>query len=83
MDAFIISLSDATVPGGGDVTTRSMSNMKEVVTAAKDLWGETNLTRSVLRLEGTRHHVAHLPMRLHIRPAYCQPTVGLKVWGCR
>lgn len=83
MDAFIISLSDATVPGGGDVTTRSMSNMKEVVTAAKDLWGETNLTRSVLRLEGTRHHVAHLPMCLHIRPAYCQPTVGLKVWGCR
>lgn len=51
LDAFIISFSDATVPRGGDVTARSMSNMKEGEAAAKKLWGETNLTRNVLRWE--------------------------------
>lgn len=54
-DAFIISLSDATEPRGGDVTTRSVSNMKAGKALAKDLWGETNLTRSVLRWKATRH----------------------------
>lgn len=83
LDAFIISLSDATVPRGGDVTARSLWNMKEKAVAAKDLWEETNLTRSILRWEARRHHVAHVPTWLHIRPAYCQPTVGLEVWGRR
>lgn len=77
LDAFIISLSDATSPRGGDVTAGSMSNMKEREAAAKDLWGETNLTRSVLRWEARRHHVARSPRRLHIRPPSCQPT---KAW---
>lgn len=83
LDAFIIFLSDATVPRGGDVTARSMSNMKGREATAKDLWGETNLTRSVLRWEARRHHVACTPARLHIRPACSQPTIALKVWGGR
>lgn len=77
-DAFIIFLNDATVSRRGDVTARSMSNMKEGEVAAKDLWQETNLTRSVLRREATRHHVAHSPARLHIRAIYCQPTKALR-----
>lgn len=48
MDSFIVSLGDATVPRGGDVMERSMSNIKEGAAAAKILWEETNLTRSVL-----------------------------------
>lgn len=68
LDAFIISLSDATVPRGGDVTARSLSNMKEGEAAARGLWRETNLTRSVLGGAAGRHRVAHAPTRLHIRP---------------
>jgi len=83
LDAFIISLIDATVPWGDDVTARSMSNMKEGVVAAKNLWGEANSTRSVLRLEARRHHVANFPTRLHIRPVYYQPSIGPKAYGCR
>lgn len=79
LDAFIISLTDATVPRGGDVTARSMSNMKGGVVVAKNLWRETDLTRSVLRFEARRHHVANLSPRLHIRPVNCQPTIGPKV----
>lgn len=78
LDAFIISLGDATVPRGGDVTARSKPNMKEGEVAAKDLWGETNLTRSVLRWGARRHHVAHAPTRLHIRPVSCQLTKALR-----
>lgn len=84
LDAFIISLSDATVPRGGDVTARSMSNMKEGEVAARDLWRETNLTRSVLRGVAGRHHVAHPPTCLHIRPTVhtvLSANQGLLVWG--
>lgn len=79
LDAFIISLADATVPRGGDVTARSMSNMKEEVAGAKNLWGETNLTRSVLRLEARKHHVANLPTLFHIRAVFYEPTMDPKV----
>ena len=66
-DAFILSLSDATVPRGGDVTARSMSNMKEGKVAAKDLWGENHFNKSV---EGTMWQ-----FRLNACtswPVYCQ-----------
>lgn len=52
MDAFIISLADATVPRGGDVTARSMSNMKKrEPRLPRTCGGETDLTRSALRVE--------------------------------
>ena len=52
---------------------------KEGEAAAKGLWGETNLTRNILRSEARRPHVAHLPTRLHIRPVHCEPTAGHEV----
>lgn len=39
LDAFIISLSDATVPRGGYVTARSMSSMKEGRSGCQGLAG--------------------------------------------
>lgn len=80
MYSFIISLGDATAPRGGDVTARSMSNIKEGVAAAKNLWGETNLTRSVLRLGGKEAACGKFSSKcLHIRPVCCEPTVGPEV----
>lgn len=72
------------MPRGGDVMARSMSNIKEGAAAAKILWEETNLTRSVLWLEAWKQHVVNLPKKcFHIKPVYCKPTAGPKVWGCR
>lgn len=62
----------ATVPRGGDVTARSVSNMKAGDAAARNLWQETNLNGSVLRGAVGRHYVAQPPAC-----TYCQLTKAL------
>lgn len=63
LDAFQIFLGDSIVPKGEgeDVTTTSMSNIKEGKVATKHLWGESHLAGSVLMWEATFGTFAYTP----------------------
>lgn len=54
LDAFIISLSDATVPRGGDVTARSMSKYKRESCACQGLVGRDKFNQKCPEIGGKK-----------------------------
>lgn len=78
LDAFIISPSDATVPRGGDVTARSMSNMKEGRSGCQGVVGREYFNQKCPEMGGKKAPCGTFAYA----PAHqASSNLGLEVWG--